>query len=533
MKRALLTAALTLAAALPGCGGGSDAPAVAPTPSPPTPPPAEFFPVPDPASRVSGPAPFAAGCDGVAATGTIYVNAEVEPQVAASPVNGAILVGAWQQNRWSNGAAQGVLTGYSTDGGVTWSTSQPAFSRCTGGTAANGGDYERATDPWVSFGADGTVHAMALVLSGNGSNSQVNAMLASRSTDGGRTWSAPATLIRETDPAYFNDKNTLTADPTDARYIYAVWDRLGANTGPTLLARSVDGGANWEPARVIYDPGNNAQTIGNLIVVSSSGVLVNVFTRIGTGTTASSRAEVTVLRSTDRGANWSAPIKVADLLSIGASDPENPNRRVRDGAILPQAAAGPAGEIYIVWQDARDSGGARDAIVLAKSNDAGLTWSAPLRVNRDPSVPAFTPQIHVRPDGTVGISHYDLRSNTADAATLPTDYWLLRSSDGGASWSETRLAGPFDLALAPDAGGLFLGDYQGLTRSPNGFLAFFVQTTRDGTGNRTDVFRREVLPGAAVSHAAITLGTAPPGAAFAARTRAAVTRAIDLRRPPR
>ena len=49
------------------------------------------------------------------------------------------------------------------------------FSRCSGGHAGNGGDWERATDPWVSFGPDGTAHWMALVV--NNVRNGENAML--------------------------------------------------------------------------------------------------------------------------------------------------------------------------------------------------------------------------------------------------------------------------------------------------------------------------------------------------------------------
>jgi hypothetical protein len=30
----------------------------------------------------------------------------------------------------------------------------PKFSRCNGATPGSAGDFERATDPWVSFGPD-------------------------------------------------------------------------------------------------------------------------------------------------------------------------------------------------------------------------------------------------------------------------------------------------------------------------------------------------------------------------------------------
>lgn len=165
---------------------------------------------------------------------------------------------------------------------------------------------------------------------------------------------------------------------------------------------------------------------------------------------------------------------------------------MRDGSGLAQVAAAPNGDLYAVWQDARASGGQLDGIVLTRSADAGLTWSTPVQVNAVPAAQAFTPTVHVLSDGTVDVSYYDLRSDTIDPSSLPTELWLARSTDGGTTWDETRVAGPFDLLVAPNARGLFLGDYQGLTSVGADFVAFFAQTTRAGAANPNDIFARPV-----------------------------------------
>jgi hypothetical protein len=101
----------------------------------------------DPLTLVSGPSPLAAGCEGAPQTGTVFRNAEVEPWVDVNLADDNNLVGNWQQDRWSNGGASGNLSAYSLDGGTSWTippissapdTGQAKFSRCTGGTAANG-----------------------------------------------------------------------------------------------------------------------------------------------------------------------------------------------------------------------------------------------------------------------------------------------------------------------------------------------------------------------------------------------------------
>ena len=71
------------------------------------------------ATLVSGPSPFA-GCT-VGGPGTNYVNAEVEPYVAVNPANPTNYIGVWQQDRWSNGGAHGLMSAASFDGGATWS----------------------------------------------------------------------------------------------------------------------------------------------------------------------------------------------------------------------------------------------------------------------------------------------------------------------------------------------------------------------------------------------------------------------------
>src|SRR5262249_5243288 len=148
-------------------------------------------------------------------------------RVDLNSLNTSNLVGVFQQDRWSNGGAHGLVAATSHNGGATWTDSFAHFSRCTGGSTANGGDFERASDPWVTISPSG--RAFQIAISFNDSN-PINGVLVSRSTTSGTSpgdaWENPITLIRDTDPTVFNDKESITADSNSASNVYAVWDRL-------------------------------------------------------------------------------------------------------------------------------------------------------------------------------------------------------------------------------------------------------------------------------------------------------------------
>jgi hypothetical protein len=110
---------------------------------------------------------------------------------------------------------------------------------------------------------------------------------------------------------------------------------------------------------------------------------------------------------------------------------------VRTGELIPQIAVDDqSGALYVVWQDDRFTG--QEQIAFSSSTDGGLTWSATRRISTvgGPNQ-AFTPTVRVADDGTVAVQHYDFRFD--DSTTTPpltTDMWLLRSADGGNTWTE-------------------------------------------------------------------------------------------------
>src|SRR4051812_36125119 len=146
--------------------------------------------------NVSIPSPFPPGCGGPtegSAPGRNfnYENAELEPWLAVSPTNPNDVAGMWQQDRWSDGGAHGLLAAVSHDGGATWAYSAPHFSVCAGGTPANGGNYGRSSDPWVSWAPNGDLWSISLSVDRTTTR---NAVLVSKMAHGSSSWTEPTTV---------------------------------------------------------------------------------------------------------------------------------------------------------------------------------------------------------------------------------------------------------------------------------------------------------------------------------------------------
>ncbi len=437
----------------------------------------------------AGPSPFAPGCGGPGegfhtaseVPGVNFPNTEVEPWFEVNPQDSQDLAGFWQQDRWSDGGAHGLVAGVSHDGGTSWAKTWPAFSNCAGGTAANGGDYERSSDPWLSWSplpanGMGTLHAISISFDRSTAR---NAVLVSRSLNGGNTWERPITLRKDNSNSgplanQFNDKESITADPTgETDNVYAVWDRIEspndnpltppeayahalAFRGPTWFARSTNNGASWETARKIFEPQpSRVQTIGNQIVVlpnANGRNLVDGFNYItgSNGQDIHKGDNVAVIFSNDYGETWSStPTIVANMGDRGVRDPEpvackgdntpsTPCLLVRTGDILPDFAVdysngSTRGDMYAVWQTHESATVQQlgstipvdDTILLSRSTDGGQHWSAPVKVNHTAAgKQAFTAAVHVASNGDVAVTYYDFRNDRLGDSALSTDYWV-------------------------------------------------------------------------------------------------------------
>jgi hypothetical protein len=451
-----------------------------------------------PAVNASGPSPFLGCTFGVdpnaPAPEVVYDNTEVEPFVAVNPTDNNNIIGVFQQDRWTDGGSRGLVASHSIDGGQTWSESWGEFSKCSS-TPSTDSPFPRATDPWVSFDAAGKAYQISLgIVSASGIFSGVEV---STSADGGATWSAPNRLITDNDPIFFNDKQSITGDPNQAGHAYATWIRgnlpgwdnisiVGAGhsfayRGLPMFSKTIDGGATWSTPVPMVNANVYAQ--GNQIAVLPDGTLVDIMAILfkGSGIQPSNQAYWAVARSTNGGKTWGSPIKIAKLNTALLTNPDIPNptslnQTIRAGDFIPDVAVDHAtGALYMVFADSIGNG--IDHVKLTKSTNGGKTWSTPVDVTQTgPGNHSFNGTVEVAADGTVAVLYYDFRNNTS-APGVPTDVWLTHSHDGGVTWTEQHVYGPFDMENAPVARGWFLGDYQGMAAIGNDLMLFFSVAT--------------------------------------------------------
>ncbi|MGH7763362.1 MAG: sialidase family protein [Candidatus Dormibacteraceae bacterium] len=432
-----------------------------------------------------------------------YPNSEVEPWIADA--GGGKYIAAFQQDRWTGGGANG--TTIAVFGGTSWklAASQPKFSICEGATQGSPGYLQRSTDPWITVSKDGTAYTIADSFDATGPGfGGPSSILISRSTDSGNTWSDPVSVERDSGDGALNDKESITADQNNSSDAYAVWDRLQnpslhakfdafnhtfSYRGPAMFSRTLDGGNSWSQGRVIFDPGQWNQTIGNQMVVQPDGSLVDLFDLINNehgpfGHNASTTFQVAMITSHDHGTTWSDPTIIANITDTQVRTLDGQD--IRTGDILPEIAGDHTnGNLYVAYQN-------NAKISFTESTNGGVTWSAPIIISRSGSAQAFTPSIVVSGNGTVGVSYYDLRHATATTPGL-TDTWFDSCTAGCATasaWTESQLdnAGSFDMKAAPQAGGYFVGDYESIAPSGSGFRNLWVMAMPGTAADPTNVF---------------------------------------------
>ncbi len=392
----------------------------------------------------------------------------VEPDVAVSPVNPQIMVAVAHDCRFATGGAVDISYAWTHDGGAHWHHApMPGLTRAVGGV------WARASDPVVAFGPDGSVYVSALVLD----LTCPGGVTVSRSVNGGATFGPPVLVHESTTCNYIDDKNWLVIDnqPNSPFYgrLYQFWTpflTVGGNAAgsPQVVRWSDDQGRHWSATHVVSAP--HANTQNSQPVIQPDGTITDVYLNFGPHSAsdggplhpaaehqgvrqapaAGSGAWLVARTSQDGGATWSGESLVAKNIGGGPAG-------IR--CCLPATSGDPVtGEMYTVWEG--NGPGALDPVWLSRSAN-GLTWSAPVRVSREPSGTIQHVNVAVAAyNGKVFVT-YGTRNTAVDSGNL-VQQQISSSYDGGTSFGPPLSVGPVsNLTYAAVAGGKFPGDYVG------------------------------------------------------------------------
>jgi len=325
----------------------------------------------------------------------------------------------------------------------------------------------------------------------------------SRSTDGGKTWSAPVIVNASGD---FNDKNWTTCDNTvKSKFFGNCYTEFDDFTKLNLFSMSTssDGGLTWGAPTT--NP-NHTCVIGGQPVVQPTGTVIVPIDDC-------QETQILSIRSTDGGKTWSNPVIAAQLLNDGHPG----NIRSPD---LPSAEIDSSGKVYVVWTDCRTenfcNSGNNDLLLITSSD--GTTWSSPVRIPTssvgctaascvDILIPGLAVDRNTSGSSAhLAVDYYTFPSinctatGTASTTACQLNVGFLDSTDGGAHWSSPgQLAGPMTLTWLPlTTQGFMVADYLSTAIVP-------------GAANANPVF--EVASPPTVGKTCSNLNTGAPGKA--------------------
>ncbi len=353
-----------------------------------------------------------------------------ETAIAVDPNNPSRLVAAandYVTRTWNciiNGIPCSALgdgysgTYFSNDGGLSWCCASALDGSSLGTLIPGvehlvGGAYDAGGDPAVAFDSRGNVFYAGLGFNRTSPPSTVAVNKGTFDSGGHLSWSAPVLINPTTSPATLNDKEWIGADwhaasPFRDR-VYVSWTRFLFNPqnghyvqSPIFFVYSTDGGQSFSAPQNIS--GNVLYDQGSRVVVGYDGTVYVFFE----GSTRLATLDATyMVKSTDGGASFSRPVRVADLVDI--VPPANTVFRVNS---FPAADVAPDGTLYVAWStQMSDSGGLCSSFsnqgchataVYSKSTDGGATWSTPVPIfpGLDASVRTAVGYPVTQPDGS-------------------------------------------------------------------------------------------------------------------------------------
>lgn len=357
------------------------------------------------------------------------------------------------------------------------------------------GEEPKCYAPDVTFAADGTLHMSYVTLRGTGN--RPHAVWVVRSTDGGRTLSAPR---RVRGPLAFQVR--LTADPKRPKRLYLTWlqaDEVGlylftGNGSRVEVMRSDDGGRNWGRPTRASDP-LRQRALAPSPVVGTDGTIYVLYLDVGQdrldfegahrgfgGARYSGRFSLVLARSTDAGATWSESL---------VDDRVVPTRRfIAFLPPFPSLAVDPrSGRIFVAFEDGSRSPSDVHLWSLARG---AQRWEGPTRVNDTPPDDRtwqYLPKIAIAPDGRLDIAYYDRREDPANhlnGVSVQSSFDAGRTFTGHVTLSDrsfdSRVGAGSERGL-PD-----LGSRLGLVSDASRVLAAWADT-RAGTvaSNKQDI----------------------------------------------
>ncbi|GEM_PF-6121889 len=329
-----------------------------------------------------------------------------EPVVAVNPTAPNNIVVAWLSAAFGTSV---ITVRYSTDGGLTWSS--PRFMP----HAVSG---FKSADPTLAFGEDGTLYLAYVDYSRDS-----GFVVLTTSTDGGATWSSPRIVVRYDEaPDYPIDRPWIAVSGPHI-YITTLEARVMGATAPYHLyvKTSHDGGLSWGPLTEVGDSSGYpayVRSMGQIALRGDSTVYIGYFS-YDPEHYPLPRHMIAV--SEDGGSTFSY-YTVRDLTSAAVSDSV-----LKRGSPLVRV---PSSDVLIITRiDA--SFGDPDA-VAQRSEDGGITWGFPFRLNDDPPGNGVYQDMlwGCAKDSVVAFFWRDRRSGGTGRA-VPFEVYGTLSHDGG------------------------------------------------------------------------------------------------------